>query len=254
MRIIVIPDTQVKQGVPMQHLRALGNYIVDKKPDVIVHLGDHFDLPSLNTHTPKGHIEFEGARFSDDLSAGWDGLTTLLDPVWTLNRTQARYKKQKYSPRMVFCMGNHEYRRDRLIAQEPYLDGALADFALDSFGFEVHPFLHPVRINGVNFCHYAQGGAMGRPISRAHLIATKKHESWVVGHQQVLDVYVSPHVKTDGSRVQCVIAGAFYQHEEDYMKHQGNQHWRGALMLNEVRDGSFDICTLSMHYLLEQWL
>ena len=95
---------------------------------------------------------------------------------------------------------------------------------------------------------------MGRPISRAHLIATKKHESYVVGHQQTLDIYISPHVKTDGSRVQCVIACAFYQHEEDYMQYQGNQHWRGALMLTEVKDGSFDLVTLSVDYLKRNWL
>ena len=62
MRIIVIPDTQVKAGVPMSHLSALGNYILDKKPECIVHIGDHFDMPSLGQHNSKGHIVYEGAR------------------------------------------------------------------------------------------------------------------------------------------------------------------------------------------------
>jgi hypothetical protein len=95
---------------------------------------------------------------------------------------------------------------------------------------------------------------MGRPISRAHLIAVKKHESWIVGHQQTFDYYVSPHVKTDGARVQCIIAGCFYQHDEDYMQVQGNGHWRGALMLTEVDNGSFDLVTLSINYLRKNWL
>jgi hypothetical protein len=34
---------------------------------------------------------------------------------------------------------------------------------------------------------------------------------------------------------------------------QGNRHWRGALMLNEVHDGAFDLCTLSLNYLLKEW-
>jgi len=254
MKIIMIPDTQVKQDVPLEHLSALGNYITDKRPDVVVHIGDHFDMPSLGTHNSKGHIVYEGARMLSDLEAGWAGMDALLSPLNSLNAQRKKNKKLGYKPRMIFCYGNHENRRDRLMSQEPFLRGALPDYGLERYGWEVHPFLSPVRVEGVNFCHYAQGGAMGRPISRAHLIAVKKHESWVVGHQQTFDYYISPHVKTDGSRVQCIIAGAFYQHEEDYMQIQGNQHWRGALMLTEVRNGSFDVVTLSTDYLLRNWL
>lgn len=255
MKIIVIPDTQVKAGVPMDHLEALGNYIMDKKPDVVVHLGDHFDMPSLAQHNSKGHIVYEGARMMSDLEAGWEGMERLLSPLQAHQRMRKRNKKGQYNPRRIFCYGNHENRRDRLIAQEPFLSGALPDYNLGiRYGWECYPFLLPVRINSVNFCHYAQGGSMGRPISRAHLIAVKKHESWIVGHQQTFDYYVSPHVKTDGSRVQCIIAGSFYEHEEDYMQVQGNQHWRGALYLTEVRNGSFDLVTLSLNYLKENWI
>lgn len=254
MKIVVIPDTQVKGGVPLDHLTGLGNYIVDKRPDCVVHLGDHFDMPSLAQHNSKGHIVYEGARMLSDLEAGWNGMDTLLSPLLSLNSQRYKNKKKLYAPRLVFCYGNHENRRTRLMEQEPFLDGALPGFQLaQRYGFEEHEFLHIVKIAGVNFVHYAQGGLMGRPISRAHLIATKKHESYVVGHQQVLDIYYSPHVKSNGSRVQCVIAGSFYQHEEGYMGPQANQHWRGALMLTEVKDGSFDLVTLSVNYLKENW-
>jgi len=254
MRILVIPDTQCKPDTPTDHLEALGNYIVDKKPDRIVHLGDHFDLPSLSTHTPRSNIQFHGASYIQDMQAGWDGMDRLMSPILRETKRLRNNKKKAWKPDLHFTMGNHCDRRRRLLEQEPILQGALADFDLERWGWTVHPFLQPVKLDGVNFCHYAQGGAMGRPISRAHLIAAKKHESWVVGHQQILDVYYSPYVKTDGSRVQCVIAGAFYEHKEDYMQYQGNQHWRGAIMLNEVTNGSFDIMTLSLHYLKEQWL
>jgi len=211
-------------------------------------------MPSLGQHNSKGHIVYEGKRILSDLEAGWAGMDRLLAPLCRYNSVQLRSKHKPYKPRMVFCHGNHENRRDRLMQQEPFLQGALPDYGLEERGWEVHPFLQPVRIQGVNFVHYASGGVMGRPISRAHLIATKKHESYVVGHQQTLDIYISPHVKTDGSRVQCVIAGAFYDHEEDYMNYQGNSHWRGALMLTEVNNGSFDIVTLSLDYLKRNWL
>ena len=34
---LIIPDTQVKPGVNTSHLEWCGKYIVDSKPDVIVH-------------------------------------------------------------------------------------------------------------------------------------------------------------------------------------------------------------------------
>jgi len=42
MKHFIIPDTQVKPDVPINHLEAAGNYIIEKQPDVIVHLGDHW--------------------------------------------------------------------------------------------------------------------------------------------------------------------------------------------------------------------
>ena len=47
MKHMIIPDTQVKSGGKVDHLRWAGHYAADKKPDVIVHLGDHWDMPSL---------------------------------------------------------------------------------------------------------------------------------------------------------------------------------------------------------------
>ena len=47
---VVIPDTQAKAGVPTEHLRWIGQYIVDQYAGrdhiKIVHLGDHWDLPA----------------------------------------------------------------------------------------------------------------------------------------------------------------------------------------------------------------
>ena len=48
MKIVVIPDTQVKVGTSIDHIRAAGNYIVEHKPDHVVVLGDWYDMPSLS--------------------------------------------------------------------------------------------------------------------------------------------------------------------------------------------------------------
>lgn len=49
-------------------------------------------------------------------------------------------------------------------------------------------------------------------------------------------------------------AGAFYQHDEDYMpSFQGNHYWRGIIVLNEVRQGTYDPMFVSLNYLLEKY-
>jgi len=60
-RILVIPDTQVKDGVDTNHLAWCGQYLVEKRPDTIVCLGDFWDFPSLSFYD-KGTLAFEGRR------------------------------------------------------------------------------------------------------------------------------------------------------------------------------------------------
>ena len=48
-------------------------------------------------------------------------------------------------------------------------------------------------------------------------------------------------------------AGSCYQHNESYLNHQTNEHWRGSLLLNEIVDGTFDECFVSLNYLKEKY-
>ena len=59
----MIPDTQVKPGVNTDHLEWAGHYAVKMKPDVIVHIGDHWDMPSLSSYDKKGSRQMEGKRY-----------------------------------------------------------------------------------------------------------------------------------------------------------------------------------------------
>ena len=61
MKHMIIPDTQVKPGSSFEHLKWAGQYAVEKKPDVIVHIGDHWDMPSLSSWDV-GKKSFEGRR------------------------------------------------------------------------------------------------------------------------------------------------------------------------------------------------
>lgn len=248
MRILCIPDTQVREGVPMEHLEWAGEAICTYRPDVVVHLGDHADMPSLSTHDKPGSKAFEGLRYKKDIEAAKEGMQKLLKPLRSLQTQQKKNKDKVYKPRMVLLLGNHENRINRAINSNPTLEGLISTNDLEyQKDWEVHEFLHPVFINGVGFNHYWPVGAMGRPASSASVLVNKLHMSCVAGHQQGKQVAYGK--RADGKSICGIIAGSYYLHDESYMDQLSNRHWRGLLLLNEVEDGHFDEMFLSIEYL-----
>ena len=89
---LVIPDTQVKPGDRADHLRWAGEYAAEKKPDVIVHIGDHWDMPSLSSYDV-GKKSFEGRRYVNDVEAGINAMHKFLEPI---QREQERLVRNKH--------------------------------------------------------------------------------------------------------------------------------------------------------------
>ena len=248
-KILIIPYTQVKPGVNISHLHWLGKYICEIRPDIIVHLGDHWDLPSLSSYD-KGTAAIEGRRVKADIKAGRDGIELLEAPLKALQAAQRRYKRTIYNPRKVFLIGNHEQRLERYINNNPELVGFLSykDFGLEKAGWEVYDFLEIVNIHDILFSHYFANPMSGRPYSgKAAGLIQRVGKSFVMGHRQELDF--SCRELCDGTKQIGVIAGAFYQHDEGYKGYQGNKHWRGVVVGHEVENGWFDPMFVSMDYL-----
>jgi hypothetical protein len=250
MRHLVIPDSQIKPGVPVDHLEWAGEYAVKKKPDVIVNIGDGFDLPSLSMYDI-GKKSFEGRTYQADIKAGKSGIEAFLRPIWKEQERLRRNKEKIWKPRLVYTLGNHEYRIERAIELDRKLEGLMSfkDLGLEEYGFEVIPYLEPISIDGVLYCHYFTSGVMGRPVVSARSLMTKKMMSCVQGHLQPRDIAYGR--RGDGSSITCLMAGIFYQHDEDYLTPQTNADWRGIWMLNEVSNGSFDELPVSLNYLRE---
>ena len=114
----MIPDTQVKPDQDLSYLRAIGNYIVEKQPDAVVHLGDFAGHAVLSSYD-KGRKSFEGRRYKHDIEAAKEGMRILLDPLYTYNDTHTRNKKRKYRPYMLMLLGNHEHRITRAVKTTP---------------------------------------------------------------------------------------------------------------------------------------
>lgn len=249
---LIIPDTQCKPGESFEHLRWAGQYAVEKQPDVIIHIGDHWDMPSLSTYDV-GKKGFEGRKYIDDIEAGNAAMAAFMEPIIEYNKKAKKDKKKRYKPRLVFTLGNHEQRIERAIEADRKLEGLLSydDFNLKEFGWELVPFLQPIIIDDIAYCHYFTSGVMGRPVSSARLLLNKKHMSCVMGHVQDRDIAFQK--KADGSHLTGLFAGIFYSHEEEYLNAQTNGSWAGIWMFHDVQDGSFDEMPVSLSYLRKKY-
>jgi len=150
-------------------------------------------------------------------------------------------------------MGNHEVHLERLWQNDPRLEGLISYDALNLGGFQVHPFKKIVEIDGISYCHYFYNPNSGRAYSGQIETRLKNiGHTFTQGHSQ--EFAYGERQLPNGRVVHGLVAGAFYMHDEDYKGPQGNAHWRGVVVKNEVRDGQYDIMKVSLDYLLRKYL
>lgn len=250
-KILFIPDCQVREGVDVTYLRAIGQYIIDKKPDVIVNIGDFFDMPSLSSYD-KGKTSFEGRRLQKDIESGKRGMQELLAPLRQHQKNYRNGNIPSYNPRMVFCLGNHEERLKRVPNNNSEFEGFIGYHLLElEKDWEVHDFLKPVNIQGINFVHYLANPMSGKPYGGNAANQLKSvGASFCVGHKQTLEVAIQPVI--DGTMRLGIICGAAYLFDEPYKGYSGNNHFRGVVMLHEAKNGFADPSFVSTKFLIER--
>jgi hypothetical protein len=245
---LIIPDCQVKPGVDTSYLEWIGKYAAEKKPDVIVCIGDFADMPSLSSYDV-GKKAFEGRTYKADVEATKEAMNLLMKPIKEEQDRLVKNKDKRWYPKFVLTLGNHEDRIDRAINLDRKLDGLISidDLGYRENGWEVYPYLEVVVIDGVAYSHYFTTGVMGRPVTTATALLNKKHMSSVMGHVQHRQIAYAQ--RADGKQMTGLFVGSCYLHDEDYLGSQGNDYWRGIWVLHEVNEGSFDEMPISLNYL-----
>lgn len=251
-RHVVIPDCQVKEGVPTVHLEWIGQYIVDAfagEPLKIICLGDFYDMPSLSSYD-RGKRVAEGRRVIADINAGNHGMDLLMSPLAIYNRG----RRKKWEPDEDFLLGNHEDRITRAANETAALDGLLSLDLLNlrEWGWNVHPFLDVVELDSVAYSHYFYNQNTGRAYSGANVETRLKTvgRSFTMGHQQGL--LYGLRTLTGGTQ-HGLVAGSCYLHDEEYRGPQGNTEWRGIIVCNQVENGSYDPMFVSLDFLCRKY-
>lgn len=248
-RHLIIPDTQIKPDVDTTHLDWAARAAVKYKPDVIVIIGDFWDMPSLSKHNLPGSIETEGARVLEDIAAGNVAFERFVGLIQAEQNRLIRNKDKHWRPRCEFLFGNHEHRLARAAKDEPKYEGLLTLDNLKTPGFNRNEFLRIVVIDGIRYCHYFPNPLSGRPIGGT--IPNRLNHiggSFVQGHQQGFQYGCKQYPDKVAHGLVC---GRFYSHQEHYRPGDVQDcEWNGIVFLNEVRNnGDFDLMPLSFNYL-----
>lgn len=248
-RGLVIPDLQVGPGRSLKHIEWIGAYCADKEFPLIVQIGDWADFPSLSSYD-KNKAASENRRLSKDWDAFRRSADLLMAPI---------EKKRGYQPRLVFTAGNHEERVFRYMNDNAQIDTLPNPLEyLASRGWETHKFLCPVRIHDVLFAHYFPRSMTGRVTAgglrygstSAMAMIRANMDSCVAGHRPGFE----PAIFTTNDRtVVGVIAGSCYTHKEEWAGPGGDNYWRGVVALNQLRNGRFDPCPVSLDWLRERY-
>jgi DNA-directed RNA polymerase subunit RPC12/RpoP len=244
-RHFVLPDTQVKKGAPLDHFEWIGAAIREYRPTRLIHLGDHWDMHSLSSWDGPGSMSMEGARYEDDIASGNEALEILERAIGD------------YACDRVILRGNHEDRIRRAINGSPRFSGTIGEHHFNDkrLGWDVVEYFNGspgIRyIDGVAYAHYFAAPNTGKPINGTiQNRLAKIGDTFIHGHVQGL---FQGNLQYATGRIRHgIVAGSCYLHDEDYKGH-ANAHWRGVLVLNEVRDGQFCEMPLTLDYLCRKY-
>lgn len=234
---IVIPDPHAHFEFSNDRADWLSHLIMDIKPDVVVNLGDMFDMPSMASYD-KGKKSFQGRTFAKDIEAGLD----FDDRIWEPIR-----RAKKKMPRAIFIEGNHEHRLKRAIDLQPELDGVIsfADFDLKRNYDDVVEYTGGtpgiIEVGGIVYCHFAISGVMGRPIGGEHpaySLLNKQFQSITQGHIHVFNHCT--RTTAQGKRIHGMVAGV-YQNYDSPWAGEINKLWSSGVVIKRgVNDGNYD--------------
>lgn len=255
---LLIPDSHASPNEDLRRFEWLGKLIIDEMPDVIIDIGDWFDMGSLCSYD-KGTKSFEGRRYKADIRAGHQAEQLAFGPILDYNKRAAENHRRRYFPTIIRITGNHEHRIHKAIERQPELDGAISLDDLyssldEQLDMQRYPFLTPVMVDGIAYCHYFVSGVMGRPVSSAQVMINKHHTSCTAGHLHTRSW--AEGVRADGSRIQGLICGAYHDpdHRSGYAAGQSQDlWWNGLYIKDNVVEGNYDKTEISVQRLMERY-
>lgn len=250
---LVVGDAHDEPGVAQDRFLWLGRLMRDLHAEaeaqgvllMVILMGDVASISSLS-HFDRKRAKAEGRRLQDDYAS--------YDRVHQLIREGAG--ERAYHGAVKYQIGgNHDCpwggRPGRYAQDSPELYESPTHLHVatqaEAMGWSYVPFLQPLVLDGVAYCHYLQATGTGkavRSVNQGRTMVLAAHQSVTVGHNHILDHYVE--ARLDGTRINALSAGCYFEHDEDYAVQGSSRWWRGLVIKRGVRDGDYALTTLRM--------
>ncbi len=234
---LVIPDCHAHFQHHNRRAEWLGKLILDVKPDVVINIGDTWDMPSLSGYD-RGKRSFQGRTYRADIDSGLD----FNDRLWGTVR-----KAKTKLPKRYFFVGNHEQRIAKAIDLQPELDGAIGfnDLCLSDHYDEVIGYEGSapgtLEIDGITYGHYFISGIMGRSISGEHhatALLNRHYQSLTCGHSHLADLCF--RTTASGRKIIGLVAGVYQDYISDWCGREVQKlWWAGCVIKRNVEDGVY---------------
>jgi len=224
------PDAHTYPRHNSNPVTAIGRWFADEGVDVVVNIGDFADMPSLSFFG-KNKAEIEGARVADDLAYTKEMNDLFNDAL------------DGHDPYKIMTLGNHEHRLHRLENDDPQMKGVFGDdpWGYEEAGYYVYPYMDIVKINGVAFSHaFINPTSLMGSIQGGSADIRMKNIGFphVAGHQHGPLIH-GQRMLGDGSPLSTLILGCAHTENHAYWG-KGKDVYRGAAILRNVRNGSYD--------------
>jgi hypothetical protein len=233
IKIVCIGDTHAHPEYDNKRFTALGQFVAEEQPDVVVQIGDWADMTSFNSHGTK--LEHEGSRWQDDVEVVQDSLAAFNRPI---------LKRKRKLPHRIITLGNHEHRIDRWLAENPkavgHIDVGMLGF--EKFGWKTFPFGREAEVAGFDFVHH-----LGSSTGRAAAISSPANgvksvgKSTVVGHTHIANhIPVAYKDRTvHGLDLGCAIHRQM-GHSENWSHPTAHKYRRCVWVLDKAANGDAD--------------
>lgn len=247
---LILPDSHAHPDFNNNRADWVGKLILDLKPDVVINIGDMFDMSSMSGYD-KGKKSFQGRAYKKDLDAGREFDERLWEPL---------KKAKKKRPYRVFLEGNHENRLKKLLEIQPELEGTVSfkDFDLNRNYDTVIEYEGStpgvINVDGVHYAHYFISGVMGRPIGGEHpayMLVTKLGSSSTCGHVHTTDFCVRNDIS--GGRRMGLVAGVYQDYVSDWAGRANELWWRGVIVKRNVENGTYEPQWISIDSLRKEY-
>ena len=238
---VVIPDSHSNPEYNNSRFEALGKFILEVRPDIVVDIGDSADMNSLCSYD-RGKEGYDSRRYLDDIDSYKDAMEKLWHP----------YKKaKKRYPTRIKCRGNHEERINTAKTYAGPLVGTFGINDLEEFRWNdvVTDLGTSVAVDGVFYNHYCPTPIMNKPLGGANparAIIKQEHKSTTVGHSHLRSF-------AEERGILSLVVGCYIDYYAEYAKQANNNWWRGAVIKRGVEDGYYDHEWVSLSRIVKEF-